>query len=832
MRHWRKWTLAAAGLAGLAWLTAREGGVFAALPSGVWPGRQASGVYLVPTSQLLHPWGEPALIQGRPVDLALNESQTVAALLNGRNVVFADTVTGAVLGAAPAKTTSYAGIAFRPASGEVWASEATRSAADSLLIVKVGAAGQPSAPERLQFPDHAVPAGIAFSTDGQKAYVAFHQKNTLAVIDAATRRVEREIETGLAPFGVVLARDGRTAYVTNRGGEKAAAGPTAPSNKVEIPTDRIGAVRAGTVSAIDLESGQRKVVQVGRAPSGLALSPDGSLLAVANSHSDTLSLVTTAGLAVRHLALPDAQPTGAAFSGDGKRLYITCAGTNAIAVLEARGADWKILGSLPTGYFPTAVAVKRDGSLLVATVKGVGATTNRNGAFNSRDYEGSLIRLPAPSEAQTQAGSREVAAANAPRFEPAGGVGRLNRLGIRHVFLIIKENRTYDQVFGDMPKGNNDPKLVMYGREVTPNHHALAEKYILFDNFYTGGAISFDGHQWLMQGFVSDHTERALQAAPRGYAWNMADAFTVGSAGFFWEGMRRPLSIRLLGALSVPMLQDESGTARDIDEGRLLRWADYWRMYQDGSWRQKIRSRCGVPALAPLYDREFPPSETQMTDQIRAEAFLERLKQWEDSGEAPNLVVMTTTSDHTMGKNPLAPVPASMVADNDLALGRIVAGISKSRFWRQSLILAVEDDAQDGVDHVDGKRTVALAIGPHVRRAALDSNYYTQLDMIRTIQSVFDIEPRTRYLRAARPMTSVFTTARDDSPYTALPARSPLDRMNPPLQALQGRERWAAEVSSRINWGAVDDVPSGDLNRILWWEAKGYSTPYPARRGR
>jgi YVTN family beta-propeller protein len=826
----RSWVLGLACLAGLALVTAREGGVFATLPSVVWPGRQPTGVYLVPTSQVLQPWGEPTPVAGRPVDLALNRYGTLAALLNGRNLVLTDTVSGAVLATVEAKTTSYAGIAFRPGSSELWASEATRTGADSLLIVSVSAAGRPAAPERLQLPDHAVPAGMAFSEDGRTAYVAFNRKNTLAVIDAASRRVEREIPTGLAPFGVVLSGDGKTAYVTNRGGEPAASGPTAPSSRVAIPTDRVGAVRGGSVSVIDLPGGGRRTVAVGRAPTGLALSPDGTLLAVANSHSDSVSLVAGGGGTARSLALPDAQPTAVAFAPDGRRLYVACAGANAIAVVEKRGKEWTPIGSLPTGYFPTAVAVKSDGSLLVSAVKGVGATTGKNGAFNSRDYEGSFLRLPAPDEARARAGAREVAAANAPRWESAGGPRKLDRLGIRHVFLIIKENRTYDQVFGDMPKGNSDPSLVMYGREVTPNHHALAEKYVLLDNFHTGGAISFDGHQWLMQGFVSDHTERALQSAPRGYAWNMADAFAVGSAGFFWQGMRRPLTIRLLGALSVPVHAGD-GPPRDIDEGGLLRWTDYWRMYKDGSWRGAIRSRCGVPALDPLYDREFPPDETQITDQIRADAFLDRLARWESAGEAPNLVVIATTADHTMGKNPLAPEPASMVADNDLALGRIVEGVARSRFWRQSLILAVEDDAQGGVDHVDGKRTVALVIGPHVRRGAVDSNYYTQLDMIRTIQSVFDIEPRTRYLRAARPMTSLFTADRDDSAYTALPARIPLDRMNPPVRALRGRQRWAAEVSARINWSDVDDVPTATLNRILWWEAKGYQTPYPKTPG-
>jgi len=236
-----------------------------------------------------------------------------------------------------------------------------------------------------------------------------------------------------------------------------------------------------------------------------------------------------------------------------------------------------------------------------------------------------------------------------------------------------------------------------------------------------------------------------------------------------------------------------------------------------------------VPALARILSPRFPHNSTSIPDQIRAEEFLRELAEREKSGVMPNLCVLTLDEDHTNGTRPGSPTPRAMVADNDLALGRIVEAISQSRFWPGSLILAVEDDAQDGFDHVDGYRTVALAIGPHVRRGVVDSNFYTHTSMVRTIQDIFEIPPRTRFASAARAMTSVFTPQGDQAPYRCLAARIALDEMNPPLTSLNGRKLWAARQSLAMNWSHPDDVRSEVLNRILWWDAKGYETPYPVR---
>jgi hypothetical protein len=237
-----------------------------------------------------------------------------------------------------------------------------------------------------------------------------------------------------------------------------------------------------------------------------------------------------------------------------------------------------------------------------------------------------------------------------------------------------------------------------------------------------------------------------------------------------------------------------------------------------------------VPALQKLCSQRYPNNSTSIPDQIRAEEYLRELAEREKSGQMPNVNIITLNNDHTNGTRPGAPKPRSMVADNDLALGRVVEGLSKSRFWANSLILVVEDDAQDGLDHVDGHRTVALAIGPHVRRDAVDSNHYNHTSMVRTIQEIFGIPPRTKFLKNARAMTSIFTAQADTSAYQCLQPKVALDEMNPPLKALDGRKLWAAKQSLAMNWQEPDDVPEDVLNRILWWDAKGYDRPYPKLR--
>jgi YVTN family beta-propeller protein len=823
-------------------LVAKETGAFPALKTQAALGKQAEGLFLVPTNQMLHPWGEQTVIPGRPVDMTYDSQKRILAVLNWRDVQILDGSTGAKLATVPSRSTSYTGIAFRPGNREIWASETTRNGPDSLLVIKLSDVGLPVSNEHIELKGHPVPAGISFSKDGSKVYIAFSRNNTMAVLDADTRQVLREVEVGIAPFSVSVASTRGRIYVSNRGGRRPAAGDvTAPSSGTAVVTDPVtGASTTGTISVVDPETWTARELVVGLAPSHMALSSDEKLLAVANSHSDTVTIVDTDKLTTAELKVPafptaalGSQPVSVLFAPDAKTLYVACGGNNAIAAARRNGSQWKIAGAVPTAWFPSAIAIGPEGGLRVLNIKGIGNTDNHKGGFNSRQYEGSLERIPAPTPLQLESGAREVKAANTPVYEPAGGVANLPSLGIQHVFLIVKENRTYDQIFGDMGKGNSEPKLAMYGRETTPNHHALADKYVLLDNFYTGGAISFDGHQWLMQAFVSDYVERAFAAAPRGYAYNMADSLVVAPTGFFWQNSVKPLNVRLYGEIQLAgHWNPATQSAVDIDEKEVKTWFEYFKLYREGKWQTEVGSRASVPALQPYADQRYPHSTLAIPDQLRAEEFLREFAEFEKNGNLPNLCILSLNSDHTNGTRPGNPTPKAMVADNDLALGRIVEGISKSRYWPNSLILVVEDDAQDGVDHVDGHRTLALAIGPYIRRNAVDSNNYNQVSMIRTIQEIFRIPARTRYLAAARPMTSVFTKDADTSPYQKIVPRQDLEEKNPPLKALSGRQLWAAQQSLKMNFDDIDDVPKDILNRVLWWDAKGYDTPYPAVRRR
>jgi YVTN family beta-propeller protein len=808
-----------------------------AIDSQAHVGKQPDGSWLVVTQQVLRPWREPQAIKGRPVDLAFNSTHSKLAVLNLGGIELMDEDSGAIE-QIKTHSTSYCGIAFRPGDKEIWSSEADLNGAGSVFVGTLAAGSGLAAEQRIAFPGKAFPAGIAFSLDGKQAFVALNNRNTVAVVDATTKTLVREIPVGLAPFFVKLSTDGKTLYVSNRGGlAPSARDHQGFSSGTAMATDAAtGAVLNGTVSVVRLADFTTREIAVGRAPTSLAVSADGQTVAVTNSHSDSVSLIDTRTLQTTTVAIPTVPdgllgtaPVSAVFSSDGERLYVAAALNNSVVVLRKSGGTFKPVGAMPAGWFPGALALDRNQDLVVLNVKGDGNTEDGKGGHNTHSYEGSMMRLPQLSDAQLQVATRTVNAANNPHFAAAtGGVQNLSALGIRHVFLIVKENRTYDQVFGDMRQGNSDPAFLMFGRDITPNHHALAEKYVLLDNFYASGAISFDGHQWLEQGFVSDAVERALTSHPRGYAWNLSDALDVSPAGFIWQHANRPLDVRVGGVLSLPMeLDPATQKARDLSEEDLHPWPYYWQLYQQGAWAGAVGSRPAVPALAGVMDARYPVNAMKITDQIRASVLEQELSEAEKAGKLPDLLVLGMTSDHTMGTAPGAPTPAAMVADNDLALGRMVEAISKSSFWPSSLILVVEDDAQNGVDHVDGHRTVALAIGPSVKRGAVDSNFYTQLSMARTMQDILHISPQTHFLKAARAMNSVFTVDKDLSPYKALKPKIALDTMNPPLHSLSGKQRQAARQSAAMNWNHVDDVPTSLLNRILWWDSRGYDQPLP-----
>jgi hypothetical protein len=386
---------------------------------------------------------------------------------------------------------------------------------------------------------------------------------------------------------------------------------------------------------------------------------------------------------------------------------------------------------------------------------------------------------------------------------------------IAHVFYIIKENRTYDRVFGDLPQGNGDPALVQFGRDVTPNHHALAEQFVLLDNFYTAGDQSALGHQWCDEAYANDYVHKYGNARIDASGTN---PMAYAPSGFLWDNARNHgKSVRIYG---------EFDSAAAVTPANST-WTDIYNAWRANSGAITFQPQTRVAGVRDILAPRYPGFNLLITDQLRADEFLREFHQFEQDGRLPGLLILWLPNDHTNGTSPGYPTPRAMVADNDLALGRIVEAISNSRYWRESAIFVTEDDAQNGLDHVDGHRTVGLVISPYARRRAVDSTLYTTINMFRTIEQILGLPPLNQYDLAAEPMSTAFSSTPDFSTYVALPNRMALDEMNPSLAGLRGLQRQLALASLGMDFSTADGAPEELLNRVIWHSVKGYGTPYP-----
>jgi YVTN family beta-propeller protein len=638
------------------------------------------------------------------------------------------------------------------------------------------------------------------------------------------------------------------AWVSNLGGrppkpdELSASPARKPAEKVVV--DDRGVAASGTVMRVDLETGQvTHTVPVGLHPTALVLDEARKQLYVANGNSDTISVIDTERMQVaRTIALQPFSrpvrgiaPTALQISDDGVTLYAACGGINAVAVIDA-GAG-KIQGMIPTGWYPNGLALEPRGRYLAITsLLGPGsgwrdAPTKRFVHAN----RGSVAVVPIPNASQLASYTTAVAentrlrlAGAAPESEremarASGPAPVPTRSGepstIDHVVFIIKENRTYDQVLGDVAKGNSDPSLVMFGEDVTPNQHRLAEQFVLLDNFYATGGNSADGHQWLTQ---ANETEYCLWPGYQGrsYPFDGSDPMAYSSGGFLWNYAQvRGRSTRVYGEFS-----GLTRVAPSERIGLLRKWE------KGGDFTSTWSVRAPIAPLNGILAANYPAYTTNIPDVVRAGIFLADLKRFEAEGRFPNLALLQLPSNHTNGTMPGVSTPKAMVADNDYALGQIVDALSHSKFWPKMAIFIVEDDAQNGVDHVDGHRTTAFVVSPYVRRNSIDSTFYSHQSMLKTIELILGLPTMSLFDLIAFDMRNSFQDAADLTPYTAVRPRQDLFELNPPATALTGPARAAALDSVRMKWSVPDAAPTERLNRILWGAIKGWTIPYPGMR--
>ena len=702
-----------------------------------------------------------------------------------------------------------------------------------------------------------IPAGLALSLDGSRLYVALNLSNQLGEFDTATGKLLRTFPVGVAPYDVALAAG--KAYVSNWGGRRPQAGDvTGPAGRgTEVRVDPVTHIASeGSVTVIDLSTGAvRAEVLVHLHSSALAVTPDFRHVVCANAASDNLSVIETATDKVVETIwvkqspadIFGASPNALAFDAKGKMLYVANGTQNAVAVVEFNPGKSKLLGLIPVGWFPGALAFDAQRkTICVANIKGLPATTKldkqtlRQG-FNSHQYSGSLSLVPVPPVKVLPALSaivwknyrhEQLALAKLPprAGQPARPVPE--RIGepsvFKHVVYVIKENRTYDQVFGDLKQGNGNEALCIFPERITPNQHKMVREFVLLDNTYCSGILSADGHQWSTTAFATDYMEKSFAGFPRSYPDGMGedenDALAYAPTGFLWDNvLRHGKTLRNYGEFALPAVRFADKARKGSPQ-----WMDCWKEFREPKGDVIFASMPAVKSLAPHLATNSVGWDMAVPDQFRAQFFINELKQYEAKGGFPNLIIICLPNDHTSGTSAGSPTPAACVADNDLAFGQIVEAISRSKFWKGTAIFAIEDDPQAGFDHVSGYRTTAYCISPYTKRGAVVSTQYNTTSLIRTMEQILALPPMNQFDATATPMFDCFTDKPDFTPFAAVPNNVPLDQMNFAANTIKDPLlRQHANASARMNFKQVDKCPEDLLNRILWHAMKGSAAPYP-----
>ncbi|HEX5554849.1 MAG TPA: bifunctional YncE family protein/alkaline phosphatase family protein, partial [Chitinophagaceae bacterium] len=668
-------------------------------------GRQPDGSVLVPSNQLLRPAGFQVYLPGRPVDLALSPDGKLLFVKNKSSLDLIRINDRTILQSLPYKHSgaAFTGICLSADGSRVFVTDATDHV-DIAALDKTGVLRwePPVVLPKPAIGGHPAPSGLALNAAGDKLYVTLSRSNALAVVnlnDTAAGIIQ--IPVGMAPYDVLIASSGK-AYVSDWGGRRPRKGETTyNSSGSEILVDpKTGVANSGTISVIDLtRNKQVKSITVGLHPAGMALSPAQDKLYVACANSDVVSVIDTKTDRVIDTISVHAQkdipfgsaPNALCVSPDGRYLYVANGSENAICVIQT-ASPAQVIGYIPTGWYPGDVILNKTGkTLYVANVKGVGSLnqkTNRHG-HNSHDVLGTVSIIPVPGGTALNKMTGVVHQNNSygrmmAKLHPTEGSKdkvpvpwRPGQTSIfKHVVYIIKENRTYDQVLGDMPQGNGDTSLVEFGSNITPNHHLLANDFVLMDNYNCSGILSATGHQWTDEAYVTDYLEKAYGGWTRSYPYDGDDALAYASSGFIWDNvLEHGLTFRDYGEFVHNFITPASASFSDI-------YSDYTNKTN----KIGIRAKATVAQLEPYICSAYAGFILKVPDQYRASAFIEELNRYEKNDDFPNFIIMELPNDHTSGTRPGNPTPQAAVADNDLALGRIVEAISHSKFWKETCI--------------------------------------------------------------------------------------------------------------------------------------------------
>lgn len=769
------------------------------------PGRIDSGTILLPNHWTLSPAGKNIGLGDFPLNMAMSPSGRYMAILhNGQSrqfVAIVDLQTEKNISEVTVDKSFY-GITFSNDGGTLLVS----GAADNWIYAYDFKNGFLNNERRVELGVKTAkifPAGISISSDDKHFYTANNLGDSVSIVSLKTLQVEKTIalKPDSSPYAVAPGKDGHFLYVSLWGRSE--------------------------IAVIDLQSSNViDAIPTGDHPNMLELSKDGKTLYVANANSNTVTVIDTqshkalcdVSTALHPHALEGSTPNALALSRDGKTLLVGNADNNDVAVVDTSSpANARVRGFIPVGWYPTAVRFSIDErKIYVANGKGTISFANPQGPtpFQSRDdstqfiarlMQGSLSVIPVPEmkaldsyTAQVYRNSPykaddAVTMTPDPRNPIPAAVGGVSP--IKHVIYIVKENRTYDQVMGDIREGNGDPKLCLFPESVTPNHHALAREFTLLDNFYADAEVSADGHNWSMGAYATDYVEKMwpqnYSSRGRDYDFEGERAISAPSAGYIWDQAKKAgITYRSYG--------------------------EFVTNAQTAGQPGKATVAALVGHIDPLY-RSF---DLKYKDVDRASRYLEELRGFEQKSEMPQLTIIRLPNDHTDGTRPNMPTPTAMVADNDLALGMIVEGVTKSSFWKDTAIFVVEDDAQNGSDHVDSHRTVALVISPFTRRNAVDSTMYSSTSMLRTMELILGLKPMSQFDAAALPMYNSFAADSNATPYRLRTPKVAMAELNAP-------NAWGAKRSLAMNLSKEDAIPEVEFNEIIWKSVRGANSIMP-----
>ncbi|MFF3468603.1 alkaline phosphatase family protein [Streptomyces sp. NPDC001984] len=754
------------------------------------------------------------------------------------------------------------GPTYSPDGTSLWLGQAT-----GYTKFTVNADGTLANPVAVSIPTvsgHQALVGAAvFSADGSTVYGAVNGQNKVVAIDAATGTVKTTWTTGTAPRGLALV--GGKLYVTNEGGRPAKAGETTiNSYGTQVPANGdTGASTTGTVSVINTADASAAVgtIDVGLHPT--AVYAKNGVLFVTNTSDNSVSVIDSKSdkvvqtISTRPWAEASVgyEPNAVTLTDDG-RLLVTLGRANAVAVYRYSGAAMpaRYVGLLPTDYFPSEIA-SVGGKIVVSNTRGIDARRSTTAKHGTHDTTSSLTTFTLPSDDEIKSYTPKVFQMNGWRgdslklSENNGNVPAVPvpaRLGdpstIKHVFYLVKENRTYDQVYGDIPQGNGDPSLTTFGENVTPNQHALAKQFGLYDNFYDMGTNSAEGHNWLTQADNPEYTESSAGEYTRSYDTE-DDVLGHQKSGFIWTGAKAAgKSVKNYGEFQTLEQKPAGSSWQNL-------YCDSKDMAATGSpSKYPIQTGSAIPSLNDVTVQGFPKFDTSVPDVYKEQVWEQDFKK---NGPA-NLNMFWYSNDHTGGPAN----SAAQVADNDLAVGRTVDAITHSKYWKDSAIFIVEDDSQAGSDHVDGHRAPVQIISPYANHGTVDSHYYSQVTAVRTIEQILGIHPMNQMDTAATPMFGAFTNKPDYTPFNAVANRTSLTLgVNPapscgtdtpapqnpaaaaaptsvavPASQQPLANEWKSWLSKQRLTGenAVPDYANNEqMDRYTWYDTHNFNKPYP-----